>query len=58
MDEKQYFLKERTIYQKIWNFDGTLWKCTMITKQQDIQENWRLTMELGKITNGQDYGCL
>jgi hypothetical protein len=30
----------------------------MITKQQDTQENWRLTMELGRTINGQDYGCL
>jgi hypothetical protein len=30
----------------------------MITKQQDIQENWKHTMELGRTTGGQDYGRL
>jgi RNase H-like domain found in reverse transcriptase len=27
-------------------------------KWQDTQESWKLTMELGKITGGQDYECL
>jgi hypothetical protein len=52
MNERQYSSKGRIIY--IWNFDGTLWKCTTITKQQDIQENWRLTTESDKTIGGQD----
>jgi hypothetical protein len=55
MDKKRYSSKGRITYQKIWNFDETLWKCTTIMKQQDTQVNWRLTTELGKTTGGQDY---
>jgi hypothetical protein len=58
IEEGPTSLKNDLTYQKIWNFDGTLWRCTMITKWQDTQESWKLTMELSKTTGGQDYGRL
>jgi RNase H-like domain found in reverse transcriptase/Reverse transcriptase (RNA-dependent DNA polymerase) len=49
---KNYILKDLELRRDI------LWRCTTITKGQDTQENWKLTMELGKTTGGQDYGRL
>jgi Integrase zinc binding domain len=37
MDERQYSSKGRTTYQRIWNFNKILWRCTMITKRQESE---------------------
>jgi hypothetical protein len=38
-EEEWYSTKERTIFQKIMNYDEILWRCITIIKWQDTQKN-------------------
>ena len=50
-----YFIRTRITFRTTWNYGGTLSKCSMTTRWQDIQENWKLIILSDNITGGQ--GC-
>jgi hypothetical protein len=54
MDGILSFIKGKITYLGIWIYDGTLSGHSMITKQQDIQENWGHTMQFDNIIGGPD----
>ena len=58
MERTFYFIKEKTISQMIWIYDGTLSKCSMITKWQDILVNWKLSIQSNNTIGGQECGHL
>ena len=49
------FYKDRNYFRMTWSYGGTSSKCSMTTKQQDTQGNWKLIILSDNITGG--WGC-
>ena len=58
MEETLCFTKEKIISQMIWNYEGTLSKCSMIMKQQDTLVNWKHSIQSNNTIGGQECGHL